>query len=89
MNVDTTALPAPIQRLGLQFNIRKDLQQVIYKGNGPHECYPVSINEQMGIFILYYIDTVIKYIHMNVPTNILIIILIGSKIIHYSCCTQD
>ena len=38
--VDTSAVPVPLPRIGLQFNLRKDLQQVIYKGNGPHETYP-------------------------------------------------
>lgn len=38
--VDTSAVPVPLPRIGLQFNLRKDLQQVIYKGNGPHESYP-------------------------------------------------
>lgn len=38
--LDASKLPVVMPRIGLQLNILNDLQYVLYKGNGPHECYP-------------------------------------------------
>jgi len=38
--LDASKLPVVMPRIGLQLNILKDLQHILYKGNGPHECYP-------------------------------------------------
>jgi hypothetical protein len=74
VHLDASTLPIAIPRVGMQFNIRKDMQQIIYKGNGPHECYPVCnsflslLRWLVFIFVLFFI--------------------IGPKGIVYSYCAQ-
>ena len=46
--VDASSVPVCIPRIGLQLNILPSLQHIVFKGNGPHECYPVGLHEFYG-----------------------------------------
>lgn len=39
-SVDTSALTAPLPRLGLQLNLPRTFASATWQGAGPHECYP-------------------------------------------------
>jgi hypothetical protein len=40
VSLDASRMPVVMPRVGVQLNLLSDLNNVLYKGNGPHECYP-------------------------------------------------
>ena len=40
VSIDTSAIPIPVPRIGLQLAISGTLGNIVWRGAGPHECYP-------------------------------------------------
>ena len=38
--VDASALPCPLPRVGMQMNLKSEFHRALWFGHGPHECYP-------------------------------------------------